>query len=206
VAHQFSSVTPGSAVRQRCRRGLQRYIVLFFIELSTRQVEIAGIRMVRKTKLEHSRPIAGLSEKRNDLPNAECRPPAVSFYVFDGEKWPIGPPCHGRIGHAAQLPCNSYQVFTPQHGSSSSACLCSAKSEPHAATFSSQYSWWSPVLRQNAVRRRVLRCNTFITVIQTAELRDRDNPSDARDPPRKWTLFCQVPSESSSCDSKQNRK
>jgi hypothetical protein len=34
-----------------------------------------------------------------------------------------------------------------------------------------------------------LRCNAFITVMATAELRDCDDPADTRDLPRKWTLL-----------------
>ena len=34
-----------------------------------------------------------------------------------------------------------------------------------------------------------LRCNAFITVMKTAELRDRYDPADTRDRPREWTLL-----------------
>ena len=34
-----------------------------------------------------------------------------------------------------------------------------------------------------------LRCNAFITVMETAQLRDCDDPADTRDLPREWTLL-----------------
>jgi len=34
-----------------------------------------------------------------------------------------------------------------------------------------------------------LRCNAFVTVMKTAELRDCDDPVDTRDRPREWTLL-----------------
>ena len=34
-----------------------------------------------------------------------------------------------------------------------------------------------------------LRCNAFITVMKTAELRDYDDPAGTRDLPREWTLL-----------------
>jgi len=34
-----------------------------------------------------------------------------------------------------------------------------------------------------------LRCSAFVTVMETAELRDCDDPADTRDRPREWTLL-----------------
>ena len=36
-----------------------------------------------------------------------------------------------------------------------------------------------------------LRCNVFVTVMKTAELRDCDDPADTRDLPREGTLLVQ---------------
>ena len=42
---------------------------------------------------------------------------------------------------------------------------------------------------KNAFAGIALRCNAFITVMQAAEVRDLDDPSDTRDLPCMWTLF-----------------
>jgi hypothetical protein len=44
---------------------------------------------------------------------------------------------------------------------------------------------------KNASGDMALRCNTFITVMQTAELRDLDDPSLPGDLPGKWAFFIQ---------------
>jgi len=36
-----------------------------------------------------------------------------------------------------------------------------------------------------------LRCNAFITVMETAQLRDCCDPADTGDLPREWTLFAE---------------
>ena len=59
-------------------------------------------RMVRKTELENSPPIAGLTEQ-NNMVNAACGPPAVSFDVFDGWKQPFKPWPARAYGHASHL-------------------------------------------------------------------------------------------------------
>jgi hypothetical protein len=45
---------------------------------------------------------------------------------------------------------------------------------------------------KNASADMSLRGNAFITVMQAAELRDLDDPSPARDSPRKWTLLVEA--------------
>jgi hypothetical protein len=42
---------------------------------------------------------------------------------------------------------------------------------------------------KNAFVGIALRCNAFITVMQAAEARNLDDPSDARDLPCMWTLL-----------------
>ena len=46
-----------------------------------------------------------------------------------------------------------------------------------------------PVIAKIASADMSLRCNAFVAVMQTAQLRDLDEPSDTRDLPRKWTLL-----------------
>ena len=52
----------------------------------------------------------------------------------------------------------------------------------------------SPILSfaKNASADMSLRGNAFITVMQTAELRDLDDPADTRDLPRNWTLLVEA--------------
>ena len=45
---------------------------------------------------------------------------------------------------------------------------------------------------KNASADRSLRGNAFITVMETAELRDLDDPADTRDPPRNRTLLVEA--------------
>ena len=42
---------------------------------------------------------------------------------------------------------------------------------------------------KNAFAGIGLRCNAFITVMQAAEVRNLDDPSDTRDLPCMWTLL-----------------
>ena len=42
---------------------------------------------------------------------------------------------------------------------------------------------------KNAAAGIALRCNAFITVMQAAEVRNLDDPSDTRDLPCMWTLL-----------------
>jgi hypothetical protein len=44
-------------------------------------------------------------------------------------------------------------------------------------------------LAKTASAAMSLRCNAFITVMETAQLRDCDDPADTGDLPREWTLF-----------------
>jgi len=49
-----------------------------------------------------------------------------------------------------------------------------------------------PSFAKNASADMSLRGNAFITVMQTAELRDLDDPSDTRDLQWKWTLLVEA--------------
>ena len=50
---------------------------------------------------------------------------------------------------------------------------------------------WTTLLRQKSIRAKSSRCDAFITVMEAAELRDLDDPSDAGDLPSMRTLLVQ---------------